>query len=99
MVSEQERKLLDQRMAEAGISSLRAYMLKMALNGHVLRLDLSSVREMVSLLRNATNNINQIARRVNTTGNIYSADIEDLREKYDQIWNQASEILRKLAEL
>jgi len=98
-VTEREREMIDQRMALTGMTNRRAYLLKMALEGQVVRLELDSVKEMVRLLSNATNNINQIAKRANTTGNIYAADLDELRLRYDEIWWQAKEILRKLSEV
>ena len=98
-VSEPERVMIEKKMELAGIRSLRAYMLKMAVDGYVVQLDLSEVQKMVSLLRTATNNLNQIARRTNETGNLYADDVEDLREHYGQMWEQANGILRKLSEL
>ena len=98
-VDQKEHDMILQRMKEANILSLRAYMLKMALNGHIIRVELDSVKEMVRLLSNATNNINQIARRTNETGNFYAADVNDLRKRYDDIWGQAKEILRRLSTL
>ena len=97
-VTEQERELIDRRMAQTGITNLRAYLLKMAVDGQVIHVELDSVKEMVRLLSNATNNINQIAKRANQTGSIYAADVEELSNRYDEIWGQAKEILRKLAE-
>lgn len=99
MVSEREREVIEEKMKLAGIRNMRAYLLKMAIDGYVIRLDLSDVREMVSLLGNATNNLNQIARRVNETNNIYEPDIQDIREHYDQLWRKADDIMRKLAEI
>ena len=84
-------------MEQSGIKSLRAYMLKMAVDGRVIHVELDSVRDMVRLLSNATNNINQIARRVNEMGSVYAADLDDLRESYDGLWGQAKEILRRLS--
>ena len=98
-VTEREREMIDQRMALTGMTNRRAYLLKMALEGQVVRLELDSVKEMVRLLSNATNNINQIAKRANTTGSIYAADLDELRLRYDEIWGQAKEILRKLSEV
>lgn len=98
-VSEKELEMIERRMEQSGIKNRRAYMLKMAADGQVIHLDVSGVREMTRLLSNATNNINQIARRVNETGNFYAADLDDLRKRYDEIWVQAKEILRKLAAL
>ncbi len=97
MVDDKERAMIERRMAQAGMKNMRAYLLKMAIDGEVIHLEIESVREMVRLLSNATNNINQIARRANETGNIYAADLDDLRGQYDKLWGQAKEILRKLA--
>jgi len=99
MVDEKERDLIYKRMDQAGIKSLRAYLLKMSVDGRVIHVELDSVREMVRLLSNATNNINQIARRVNETGSVYAADIDDLCGHYDSLWGQAKEILRRLSAL
>ena len=91
--------MIDRRMAQTGMINRRAYLLKMAIDGRVIHVELDSVREMVRLLSNATNNINQIAKRANQTGNIYAADLEELRERYDQIWGQTKVILHKVSEL
>ena len=71
MVSEEELALIRERMAEAGIRNMGAYMRKMALNGYVLHVDLSDVRELVSLQRRCSNNLNQVAIQANTYGGIY----------------------------
>ncbi len=91
--------MINRRMEQTGMKNLRAYLLKMAIDGRVIHVELESVREMVRLLSNATNNINQIARRVNETGSVYAADIDDLRGQYDGLWGQAKEILRRLSAL
>ena len=97
-VTEKEREMIDRRMAQTGMQNRRAYLLKMAIDGRVIHVELDSVKEMIRLLSNATNNINQIAKRANTTGNIYAADLDELRERYDELWDQANLILRKLSE-
>lgn len=99
MVNEQEHDMIKKKMELSGIRNMRAYLLKMAVDGYVVQLDLSGVREMVSLLRTANNNMNQIARRTNETGNLYNDDVEDLQEHYGRLWEQANEILKKLSEL
>lgn len=98
-VTEQERDLIEEKMKLANIRNMRAYLLKMAVDGYVLRLDLSAVRDMVSLLRNATTNLNQIARRVNETHNVYEADIKDLQAHYEQLWEKADGIMKKLVDI
>ena len=95
--SEAER--LRTKMKEAGIQSQGAYLRKMALDGYCVRLDLQDVREMVSLLRRCSNNLNQYARRANETGSIYLADLNDLQERMQQLWQLAREILVRLSNI
>lgn len=99
MVDEKERDLIYKKMEQSGIKSLRAYMLKMAVDGRVIHVELDSVKEMIRLLSNATNNINQISKRVHETGHIYAADVNDLTVRCQEIWTQAKEILRRLSDL
>lgn len=98
-VTEEEREQINRRMEQAGVRSLRAFVLKMSVDGYVVNLDLSDVREMVMLLRRSSNNLNQIAKRANETRSIYEADLQDLREHYDKLWEQANRILKGLAKL
>lgn len=97
MVTAQEKEMIERRMAQTGITNMRAYLLKQAIDGQVIRIELDSVKEMIRLLGNATNNLNQIARRVNQMGGLYAEDIADLQERYDEVWKQTKIILKKLA--
>jgi hypothetical protein len=98
-VTQEEREAILDRMKEAGIGNLREFIVKQALDGRVIRVELDSVKEMIRLLSNATNNINQIAKRVNQTGSVYSSDIDDLNGHYGELWKQAKEILARLSVL
>jgi hypothetical protein len=79
MVTPEEQELIQSRMTEAGIDNAGAYMRKMALNGYVLNVDLSPVRELVSLQRRCSNNLNQVALHANTSGGIYPSEIKMLQ--------------------
>jgi uncharacterized protein (DUF1778 family) len=96
-VTAEERAMIERRMAQTGMKNIRAYLLKQAIDGRVIHIELDSVNEMVRLLSNATNGINQIARRVNSTGNLYERDVADLAARYDELWTQTKEILRRLS--
>ena len=98
-VTEEEREMIERRMEQTGMKNMRAYIVKMAIDGRVIRVELESVREMVRLLSNATSNINQIAFKANATGNIYAADLDEIKERYEEIWGQTKTILRKLSAL
>lgn len=98
-VTEEEQEMIRRRMEQAGIRSLRAYLLKMAVDGMVVSLDLADVRECSRLLRIVSNNVNQIARRVNEGGNIYAADITDIQARLSEIWAQQNKIIKSLAKI
>lgn len=99
MVTDRERDLIQEKMAQIGTRNMGAYLRKMAIDGYVVRLDLSEVRELVSILRQCSNNLNQLTRRAHETGNIYKADIEDLRQNYDRMWDAARKILTGLSDI
>ena len=84
-VSPEEKTVIDRKMAELGTRNLRAYLRKMAVDGYIVHVDMSSVAEVVRLLRSISSNVNQIARRCNETRNLYADDVEDLRQGYTQV--------------
>ncbi len=86
-------------MAQLGIHNQRAYLRKMAVDGYAVQVDMSDFNALVSLLRIRSNNLNQIAKRVNSTGNLYEEDVADLRERYGELWGAVSTVLRKLDNL
>ena len=96
-VTPEEREMIESKMAQFGTSNMAAYLRKISIDGYVVRLDLPELREMVSLLRRSSNNLNQIAKRVNETSRIYDADIDCLKENQEKIWAAANEILTRLA--
>jgi len=55
------------------------------------------VRQLTVMLRRCTNNLNQYAKRANETGSIYAADIEDLQNRLDEIWELSRQSLAQLA--
>ena len=96
-VSPEEKALIERKMAQLGTENLSAYLRKMAIDGLVVKLELPELRELVSLLRYSSNNLNQLTRRVHETGRVYDADLEDMRQRYDRLWEAANKILISLA--
>ncbi len=95
--SESER--IREKMNEVGIHRIGAYLRKMALDGYCINLNLQEVKDLVSLLRICSNNLNQYAKQANATGNIYEADIRDLQERMNEMWEDMKEILVHLASI
>lgn len=95
-VSPKELQIIRKRMEQAGSQNMSAYILKMAMNGYIVNLDMSDVKEVLRLLRINSNNLNQYAKKANTTGSIYKRDIEDLRGIHKKLLHMVGEILVRL---
>lgn len=98
-VSKDEMELIQQKMQAFGTSNMSAYLRKMAIDGYVLKLDLPELKELVSLLRRWSNNLNQLTRRVHQTSRIYDADLQELNAQQERIWDGVKQILKQLAKL
>lgn len=99
LVSADEEERISEKMVSLGIRNRNAYLRKMALDGYCINLELTEVKELVSLLRNCSNNLNQYAKRANETGNIYEQDINDLQERLEEIWTDMKEVLVRLSSI
>ena len=98
-VSPEELALIEQKMAQLGTKNREAYLRKMALDGYVVRLELPELKELVSLMRYSSNNLNQLTRRVHETGRIYDADLEDIARRQEALWDGVHQVLTQLAKL
>ena len=94
-----EKNRIYEKMLGMGIRSLSAYIRKMALDGYCLNLDLPQLRRMAYLLQMCSNNLNQYAKAANENGRVYAADMEDLRQRLDELIEIGRQILSRLAEL
>ena len=90
---------IESKMEQLGILNREAYLRKMALDGYAVRLDLPELKELLSLLRRHSSNLNQLVRRVNTTGRVYEADLADIIKRQSELWEAIGQILTRLASL
>ena len=95
----EELQMIQEKMKQYGTRNFSAFVRKMAIDGDVVRLELPELKEMVSLLRYSSNNLNQLTKRVHETGRIYDADLEDLRQTHERMWDAARDILSALSKL
>jgi len=98
-VTQQEREMIEQKMALLGTRNMAAYLRKIAIDGYVIRLELPELKEMVSLLRRSSNNLNQLTKRVHEIGRVYDADLEDIVQNQERLWRAANDILAALAKI
>lgn len=96
-VTEQERRLIEDRMQELGTTNREAYLRKIAIDGMIVKLEVQELKEIVSLMRRTSNNVNQIARRLNENGRIYEADITDVQKQQEQLWNTLNRLMTQIS--
>ena len=98
-VSKAEKEWIEQKMEIAGVINREAYLRKMAMDGCILKLDLQELKEIISLMRRMSNNINQIAKRMNQTGRLYETDIQEIIQNQKRLWDGIRELLSRLTKL
>ena len=85
-VTEQERLLIEEKMKLLSTDNLGAYLRKMAVDGYIIQVDYSAIKEQTAEIQKIGVNINQIAKRVNTTGNVYEQDLKEIKGALEKIW-------------
>ena len=98
-VNEDEKYFIEKKMEAAGWTNFRNFVLHCLVRGEIVKLDLAEIREMNMLLRNVSNNINQIAARANSTGNVYAADIADVQARQSALWEQQNKIIGAITKM
>ncbi len=98
-ISKKDHDIIKSKMDSAGITNESAYLRKMAIDGVIIKLNLSEITDLNSLLRRYGNNLNQIAKRVNSTGNIYDNEIQEIKDQQNEIISVLRDILKKMIKL
>ena len=92
-VTPQEREMIETKMAQFGTTNMAAYLRKMAIDGYIIYTDTADIKAFTKELSAIGRNINQIAKRLNAGGPAYQADMEEIRERMEQIWQLQRRIL------
>ena len=92
-VTAKERALIEQKMAQLPTQRIGAYLRKMAIDGYIIYTDTSDIKAFTTELSAIGRNINQIAKKLNAGGPAYQADMDEIRERLDQIWQLQRRIL------
>lgn len=92
-VSKEEKELIELKMAQLQTNQMGAYMRKMAIDGFVIYLDTDNIKQMNNELSAIGRNINQIAKRINSTSTVYREDIIEIKERLDEVWQLQRRIL------
>lgn len=94
-VTAEEKELIDDKMKLLPTQRYGAYLRKMAIDGYIIYTDTTDIREMNKTLSAISRNINQIAKRLNSGGVAYMADLQEIKERQDEIWQLQRHILSK----
>ena len=98
-VTDEEKQQIENRMELVASSNMSAYLRKMALDGYVINLNVPELDETISLLRYSSNNINQIAKRVNATGVIFKNEIDEIQKSQFELWCKLDKIIAKFSKI
>jgi hypothetical protein len=98
-MSPDEEEFIRKAMAAAGFRNMSAYVRKMAANGYIVNITIPELKECSRLLRSAANNLNQIARHINSGGNMYQGEMAEVKILLDENRAQFGQILDGLAKI
>ena len=94
-LDDDEQYILDEKFKRSGMKSKSAFLRKLILYGYVYDVDYEHLREYNTTLARIGNNLNQIAKRMNATGNVYKADVYEVKELMKQVWQSQKSMLSR----
>lgn len=94
-VSENEHRIIKSKMAQLGTKNMGAYLRKMAIDGYIIKVDYTQQKMLAAAVSRVASNINQICRRINSTGHLYTEDVKELKERQAEIRSLLKDAQRK----
>ena len=85
-VTEEERAFIEQKMQLVPTRNMEAYLRKMAIDGYIVNTDTTPLKKQYEEMHKIGININQIAKKVNTTGDLYPEEMQELKEMVKELW-------------
>lgn len=86
-VTPEEKKMIRKRMILSKTSNMSVYLRKMAIDGMIVNVDTTYLKKTYQEMHKIGVNINQIAKKVNTTGDLYPEEMEELKRMVSEIWH------------
>ena len=94
-LDDEEQYILDEKFKLSDMKSKSAFLRKLILYGYVYDVDYSYLRNYNTELGRISSNLNQIAKRINSTGNIYQEDMDEVKELMNEVWRTQKSMLSK----
>lgn len=85
-LSQEEFEAIERKFQNSGLRSRSEFIRTLIFEGIIVRISEDELKEIHRLVNNIAGNVNQIAVRVNSTGNIYAEDISEIKEGLQKIW-------------
>ena len=85
-LNEQELNLIQHKMRQLVTHNFGAYARKMLIDGYIIKVDYTEQKKLAAAVSRAASNINQICRRINSTGRCYEDDVAELKVWQAEIW-------------
>ena len=85
-VNKQELNLIQHKMRQLGTHNFGAYARKMLIDGYIIKVDYTEQKKLAAAVSRVASNINQICRRINSTGRCYEDDVAELKEWMADVW-------------
>ena len=85
-VTEDEKKLIEEKMKILGTHNFGAYARKMLIDGYIIKVDYSEQRKLAAEVNKIGVNINQICKRINETGRAFAEDVAELKSRMEDVW-------------
>lgn len=85
-VTQEEKNIIESKMEMLGTKNFGAYARKMLIDGYIINVDYTETKKLIAAVNKIGANINSICRRMNATSHFYKQDIDELKEKLDQVW-------------
>ena len=82
----EEKKLIRRKMIESKTKNMGAYLRKMAIDGYIVNTDTTPLKKQYEEMHKIGVNINQIAKKVNSTGDLYPEEKQELKEMVKELW-------------
>ena len=98
-VTEEERALIEEKMQQIPTLNLSAYARKMLIDGYIITLDLQEIKGHTAQLQKIGVNVNQIAKRINETGQIYADDMDEIKHVMEEVWRLERRLLLQFKSL
>ena len=85
-LNESEWNLIQHKMRQLGTRNFGAYARKMLIDGYIIKVDYTEQKKLAAAVNRIASNVNQICRRINSTGHFYEDDVSELKERVADVW-------------